>query len=60
MSEIKKRRLYQYPCVQCGRKAQSFMAERAIDQLCRICRKNQPDPNQDTLFDSIENKEKTK
>ena len=56
MSQIKKRQLYQYPCVRCGNKASSLKAERAIDQLCRKCRKLATDPNQSDLFAEIQDK----
>jgi hypothetical protein len=51
---IKTRKLYVYPCTRCGKKAQSLKAERAIDQLCRPCRKVAAHGDQQTLFEKLD------
>ena len=51
MRVYKERRLYfSEKCENCGKGFQSFKRSKVKGGLCRKCRKNQPDPNQQPLF----------
>lgn len=52
--QYKERRLYfSEECEKCGKPYQSFKRSRVKHGLCRKCRRNQPDPNQQTLFPGV-------
>jgi len=53
MKKISKRIIYFFPCRKCKRKrCSSLKAERAIDEICGICRRAKVPEGQTSLFDA--------
>lgn len=52
MKNISKRTIYFFKCIKCKKERRvTLKAEKAIDQLCRTCRKNQISKDQISIFD---------
>lgn len=52
MKTYKERRLYYFTCEQCGKENRhSFKRKKAKMKVCKRCRKNAVDPNQQSLFE---------
>jgi len=52
-----RRAIYSYPCRVCGKKRYSLVYLRAIDRVCRKCRKEIPPANQPSLFSTTNNQQ---
>lgn len=55
--KAKRRAIYSYPCRICGKKRFSLVYLRALDRVCRKCKKGDPPPNQEPLFENTTSKE---
>jgi hypothetical protein len=55
--QAKRRAIYSYPCRICGKKRYSLVYLRALDRVCRRCRKELPPPNQPSLFPTTINQQ---